>query len=205
MRDLAAVSPIERSGAFTVPGLRVEEARGLSVSVVRAHRSHAAAVIAALRVAASRDFPAFPNSSVAQGDLRLLWIEPGAWMMIGAHQSVAAAAKAISTIKDPPYLLATDLSSALVCVRLSGALARATIESSCPIDLHPRVFGPGRCARTVFGEFDVTLDQVDEAPTFLMVADRAHAASLWDRLVEAALRAPGVSSVLVEETACKTA
>jgi sarcosine oxidase subunit gamma len=34
------------------------------------------------------------------------------------------------------------------------------------VDLHPRVFGPGRCAQTLLAKAQVIIHQVNDAPTF---------------------------------------
>jgi len=59
-----------------------------------------------------------------------------------------------------------DLSSARVILELSGPAARDVLASCCALDLHPRAFGPGRCAQTLVAKAPVLLAFVEERPTY---------------------------------------
>ena len=49
-------------------------------------------------------------------------------------------------------------SSSTVCA------ARELLEFGCPIDLHPRVFGPGRCAQTLLARANALIWHVADEP-----------------------------------------
>jgi sarcosine oxidase subunit gamma len=170
--------------------VRIEEARDLAKAIVRTHRSHAAAAIAAVKGATGLDLPPFPNTSAAYGSLRALWIEPGAWMLTGPRADIEAVVRAVSVLDGAPFILCTNVSSGRTAFRIYGQGARALLESGSALDLDPRAFGPGRCASTLFVDHDVVLDQIDEAPTYVVIGDRASARALWTCLVEAADFAP---------------
>ncbi|PZP26491.1 MAG: sarcosine oxidase subunit gamma [Kocuria rhizophila] len=55
-----------------------------------------------------------------------------------------------------------DLSANRTTLELSGPSARAVLEKGCPLDLHPRVFGPGTAVSTTLGLVQVLLWQTDE-------------------------------------------
>jgi sarcosine oxidase subunit gamma len=55
------------------------------------------------------------------------------------------------------------------------------------LDLHPRVFGPGRAAQSTLGRVSILIEQIDAAPTFEIVVGRSFAAYLWAWLVDAGL------------------
>lgn len=57
---------------------------------------------------------------------------------------------------------AVDLSANRTTLELSGPSARAVLEKGCPIDLHPRVFGPGTAVATTLGPVQVLLWQTAE-------------------------------------------
>ncbi|KLU09996.1 MULTISPECIES: sarcosine oxidase subunit gamma [unclassified Kocuria] len=57
---------------------------------------------------------------------------------------------------------AVDLSANRTTLELSGPSARAVLEKGCPIDLHPRAFGPGTAVATTLGPVQVLLWQTAE-------------------------------------------
>ncbi len=78
-----------------------------------------------------------------------------------------------------------DQSDARVAIRVVGADAPQRLTRLLPIDLHPDVFGPGRCAQTVMGHLTVLVIRRD-AETFEILCGRSFAASFL-RTVDAAL------------------
>ena len=58
----------------------------------------------------------------------------------------------------------TDVSDGLVTFTLAGPSARDVLAKGCPLDLHPRAFTPGSCARSLLAKADVLLHlHADEA------------------------------------------
>ncbi len=62
-------------------------------------------------------------------------------------------------------------------LRLSGPRARQVMAKNTAIDLHPRAFGPGRCAITSVAHMNATIVQVDGAPTYDLFVIRSLARS----------------------------
>jgi sarcosine oxidase subunit gamma len=54
---------------------------------------------------------------------------------------------------------AVDVSAGRAVLELSGQRAADVLRHGCALDLHPRVFGPGRCASTDLARTQVTLQQ----------------------------------------------
>jgi len=52
-----------------------------------------------------------------------------------------------------------DVSANRTPLELSGPSARATLEKGCPVDLHPRSFGPGSAVATNLGPVPLVLWQ----------------------------------------------
>lgn len=69
---------------------------------------------------------------------------------------------------------------------MSGARARDVIAKGCPLDLHPRVFGPGHCAQTYFDRAGIMILQTSTAPSFELIVRRSYADYLWAWLTDAA-------------------
>jgi sarcosine oxidase subunit gamma len=196
MLSLARSSPLAGRVAtpspspFEATGLRMEEL-DLGKLIVRCHRARVEPAIALVAQASGWVLPPVPNTVAVQPAGRALWLEPGAWMLTGERDAIA---RAMAGLTDPPgdpasvYILAADLSAGRCMLKLSGPDARPLIESGGPVDLHPRVFAPGRCASTLFNETPIVIDQLATEPTpaYVLIVDRASAANLWDQLADAA-------------------
>jgi heterotetrameric sarcosine oxidase gamma subunit len=64
-------------------------------------------------------------------------------------------------------------------LRIGGPRARAALAKGCPLDLHPRAFGPGDTAVTAIAHVGVQLWQLDDAPTYELAVPRSMAKSFW--------------------------
>jgi sarcosine oxidase subunit gamma len=89
----------------------------------------------------------------------VLWSGPG-WYLIDDEPGTAPGLEA-GLLADcgGAYGHAIDLSAARTILELSGPRAAQVLRHGCSIDLHPRAFGPGRCARTDLARAQVTLHQ----------------------------------------------
>jgi sarcosine oxidase subunit gamma len=79
-----------------------------------------------------------------------------------------------------------DVSDSRAVITLSGPRALDVLAKGCPLDLHPRVFSPGRCAQSLLAKAHVLLHRVDDAPTFEIYVHRSFADYLWTWLEDAA-------------------
>jgi len=125
--------------------------------------------------------PVVPNT----GSETVLWLGPDQWLVFGASEEqlrVALGDTAGSVV---------DVSANRVAFELSGPGARDVLEQGCGIDLHPRAFGPGRCAQTMLARANVVLHQVDAAPTYRILVRPSFAGYLRSWLRDAAAASPG--------------
>ena len=137
--------------------------------------------------------PTIPNTVTRAGARSALWLAPGTWRILGAPDDDAAALVTALRAAIPPALAGVvDVSDAYATVRILGADARQSLARGCPLDLHPRAFGAGRCARTLLAGLDVLLDQRDDAPTFDVEVRRSVAPYLWSWLTGAPLDSSGL-------------
>jgi sarcosine oxidase subunit gamma len=79
-----------------------------------------------------------------------------------------------------------DLSGSRTVIEIAGAHARTLLEKGCGLDLHPRAFGPGQCAQTLFARLPVIIDQLTAAPLYRLFVRRSSASWLSDWLLDAA-------------------
>jgi sarcosine oxidase subunit gamma len=104
--------------------------------------------------------PAEPNRVMGDASRAALWLGPDEWLVVGPPGSerqleaefVAAGATVV------------EVSANRTALELRGPRARELLEFGCPIDLHPRVFGPGRCAQTLLARANVLIWFVDDDP-----------------------------------------
>ena len=129
--------------------------------------------------------PLEPNRVQAAGGRSALWLGPDEWLVVG----------------DEPFELpagagsVVDLSANRVVLELRGPDARDVLAAGCALDLHPRAFGPGRCAQTLLARANVILEQT-AADAFRVYVRPSFAGYLRDWLNDAtgAARASGAES-----------
>ncbi|MBM3600408.1 MAG: sarcosine oxidase subunit gamma [Alphaproteobacteria bacterium] len=140
----------------------------------------------AVRGALGFDLPLAANTASGAESTTALWLGPNEWLVATAPGAETAAAVSLKVALSGRHASVTDVSDSRTVIRLSGANARDVLAKGCPIDLHPRVFGPGRVAQSLVARAGVILHQVDESPTFDLYVVASFAGYLWDWLVDAA-------------------
>ena len=110
--------------------------------------------------------PVEPNTVHGGADGAVLWLGPDEWLLVGPPggearlepelgEAVGAAADRVAIV---------DVSANRTTLELRGERVRELLEFGCPIDLHPRVFGPGRCAQTLLARASVIVWRVAAQP-----------------------------------------
>lgn len=150
----------------------------MEVSVLRL-RSPDAAVGAALTEAFAAPWPTVPNTVVGE-DFRIAWLGPRQWALFGQQGEIAARVEAACRART--FHLA-DVSSAYRLWSITGAAAQRLINSGCSLDLHPRVFGEGRCAQSVLAQIPILIIRRPEG--FDLLADSSLAKYLRSWLARA--------------------
>ncbi len=124
--------------------------------------------------------PLEPNTVAGGRDLDILWLGPDEWLVVAPQERTSVEADLRNALDGQRHAL-TDVSGGQTVVRLSGSQARDVLAKSCTLDLHPRVFGPGRCAQTLIAKANVTIWQTDDAPSYDLIVRRSFAdyLALW--------------------------
>ena len=125
------------------------------------------------------------NRFVACDDVTVAWLGPDEFLVMTALDQLAMTADRLAGALAGHHSGVTEVSDHLTVIRLTGPRARWVLAKGCALDLHPRVFGPGNCAQTLFERAGITLLQCDAAPTYLLLVRRSFAAYLWAWLVDA--------------------
>jgi sarcosine oxidase, subunit gamma len=112
------------------------------------------------------------------------WLGPDEWLVIAAAETSADLAAALRTALGEIFSSVTEVSGGQTVVELRGAAVRELLAKECPLDLHPRAFGVGRCAQTRLAKAPVLLRPLGDDAMELVVR-RSFADYFWLWLEEA--------------------
>ena len=128
------------------------------------------------------------SNTVSHGSgLAALWLGPDEWLIITPTDGESAIVASIDDALGDMHSSITDQTGGQTIIRISGPSARDLLAKGCTLDLHPTVFGPGRCAQTLVAKAMATIVYVDDTPTFDLVVRRSFADYLRSWLQDAAL------------------
>ena len=108
------------------------------------------AVRAAEAAAHRRSFPRDPEHHLAAGGGSALWLGPDEWLVTGAPGSAAAIEAELAAALAGTHHAVVDVSANRAVLDLGGPGGTDLLSTGCSLDLHPRAWGPGRCAQTLF-------------------------------------------------------
>lgn len=141
--------------------------------------------LAAVQGVIGLQLPLTPNTTVAAGDLKALWLGPNEWLIVGPDGREKDLAAGLRAALAGGHAAVVDVSEARTVIAVSGANARDLMAKGTGLDLHPRVFGPGACAQAGMAKTSMILVLNDEAPTFELYVQGSFADYLWTWLEEA--------------------
>ena len=129
--------------------------------------------------------PTEANTVATAARNTILWLGPDEWLVVTPPGAQGAMEAALAEALDGRHVAVTDTTDARTVIRLHGGHARDVLMKGCPLDLHPRAFGPGRCAQTLIAKADVLIHQRDDAPSYDIYVPCSFARYLWDWIVDA--------------------
>lgn len=131
--------------------------------------------------------PLEPGTVVRAGELTALWLGPDEWLLVGPPGTRRNLEDRIRAATGDEPVSVTDVSAQRTTVLVTGPRARDLLSHGCSLDLHPRAFGPGRCARTTLARTQVVLVARDEPRGgFWVLVGSSFAGYLADWLLDAA-------------------
>lgn len=142
------------------------------------------ALLAAVQSVVGGSLPLAPNTVVAAPPLSMLWLGPDEWLLAGAANTAALVVQLEAALAGR-HCAVVDLSASRAVLELSGPHSRSVLAKGCGLDLHPRVFAPGRCAQTLLARTGVILEQLDTVPSWRLFARRSFAEYLAQWLIDA--------------------
>jgi sarcosine oxidase subunit gamma len=103
--------------------------------------------------------PLAPNTTAPVAGGTALWLGPDEWLVVGGD--AAAIERELHAAAGDAWVTFVDVSANRVVLALAGPCAREVLMKGCALDLHPRAFGPGRCAQTGLARAQVILECTD--------------------------------------------
>ena len=102
------------------------------------------------------------GQTMTAGTLGVAWLGPDELLVVaeGDPESLTAA---LSEALGGSRGAVVDVSANRTVLELSGPGARSVLEKGCPVDLHPRAFGPGVAVTTTLGPVPLLLWQTAPA------------------------------------------
>ncbi len=119
---------------------------------------------------------ALPRQSggrTSAGGRTALWMGPDEWLIQSTQDGADALESGLRAALGEQFFAVVDVSSGYTVMDLAGTRVREVLASGCPIDLHPRVFGDGRCAQTHFFKAGITLTR--DGDRFQVIVRRSFA------------------------------
>lgn len=164
--------------------LEVKARETLTMASFAAVRGKEAALREAIRQAYGVDLPKGCGRVEGNG-IAFVWAGPDQWLAIAEGDGTRDLETELKA-KLADIASVVDQSDGRVIVRISGTRAREVLAKGVPVDLHPRVFGPGSVAITHASHIGVILWQLDDAPTYELAMFRSYADSFAHWLFESA-------------------
>jgi sarcosine oxidase subunit gamma len=130
--------------------------------------------------------PREPNSFAAAEGVRTCWLGPDEWLVMCDGEKEKTLADGLRRALAAQVAAVTEVSSGQTVLALSGRRAIDVLAKGCPLDLHPRVFGPGRCAQTYIARAGALILRTGAAPGFELVVRSSFADYFWLWLTAAA-------------------
>ena len=126
-----------------------------------------------------------PLTAARRRDLSILWLGPDEWLVVTPDRRLARIERTLRDALEGQHAALTDVSHGRAVLVLSGPDARAVLAKGCSVDLHPRVFGPGRCAQSRLAKCQALIHQTTDAPEFEIHVQRSFAEYAWTWLEDA--------------------
>ena len=121
------------------------------------------------------------NTAAEGPRVSVLSLGPDEWLLVTPPDVESPLIEELRQALVDTFAAVTDLSGGQSVISIQGLYARSVLAKGCSLDLHPRVFGPGRCAQSYLASVGVIIRLVNEEPTFDIIVRRSFAEylALW--------------------------
>lgn len=126
-------------------------------------------------------FPRRPNTSSSWRDRDVLWLGPDEWLVVAGAGVAAGLLEELEAQLGSAHRSVVDVSAGRAAFELRGPDRHDRLATGCPLDLHPRSWGPGDCAQTVFGAAQILLhERADATRVFVRPSFAGYVVGLLD-------------------------
>ena len=129
--------------------------------------------------------PIEPNTVASHDDRWGLWLGPDEWLVVAPPDQWQVVTAALRSAVGAQNGSVVDVSANRTVIELSGSAATELLAHGCALDLHPRAFGPSRCAQTMLAKAQVIVQQTAATPAFYLYIRASFAGYLADWLLDA--------------------
>ena len=179
MRDPAHAG----TAALTITTIQITALRGRTIVRMKSWRTESVSdgkpVVVASQVLPSQ------VGATADGPAHVLCVGPSDWLIVSSEQPASCVRDRVARDAAQHGLAIVDLSDGLASLDVRGPAAREVLSTGCGLDLHPRRFPAGRCARTRFAQVPVVIECFDDPPRFELTVARSYCRYLQEWLTDA--------------------
>jgi sarcosine oxidase subunit gamma len=176
---LNALASQKSDGAGIMPpGITLGESAHRAIINIRGDANDGA-FTSAVRNATGVELPLAANTVAAAGDVRILWLGPDEWWVVGTDARRQGLIDGLRQAFAGQHTNVTDVSESRTVITLSGPAARDVLARGMSNDLHPRAFGPGQCLQSSLSRTNVLLHQTDNTPSYEIYVLKSFADYLW--------------------------
>jgi len=129
--------------------------------------------------------PKTPRSSVAWGDIKVLWLSIDQWLILCPRTKVSELLAALRSALAGIQSLAVDVSDMRAVIRMEGDGSREVLMKGTSLDLLSADYQAGSCRRMRFAEIAALLHVVED-DIFDIYVFRSYAHYAWEFLATTA-------------------
>lgn len=126
-----------------------------------------------------------PNTVVEGTDVVIAWQRPTEWLLLCEPEARQDWLDRLRVALGDVHAGVVDLSGGQTLIAIEGEHALDVLAKGTTLDLHPRVFGTGDCARTLLAKTTAFIRVIEPGRSFEIVVRRSFADYLWQWLRDA--------------------
>jgi sarcosine oxidase subunit gamma len=130
--------------------------------------------------------PTTPNTQATGEDVIVCWLRPTEWLVLTEGEASRAWLDRLRSALEGVHSGVVDLSGGQTLIEIRGEHAVDTLAKGTTLDLHPRRFGAGQCARSQLAKTTAFIRAVVPGQAFDIMVRRSFADYLWQWLYDAA-------------------
>jgi sarcosine oxidase subunit gamma len=165
------------------PGVTISERLGLALMSIMARKGQSKDLSARIKDRFGIDLPVTPRRA-GDDSIHFIWCGPGRWLAGASSEAPHHFERSLRETLSG-FAAVSNQSDSRSIIRVSGAKAREMLAKGVPLDLDPRVFGPGDTSMTVVAHINMHFWQHDATPTYHFAVFRSLAASFCQWLLDA--------------------